>query len=138
VVLFLSALVVCAVGAVNAWPFSSWRLFSSLRTDRQSSWQAMAVDTSGRERDFPIAAMPHGYRGFRPIMNGFASRSSGSRNAVCGIWLRGATRRFGPSTEQLRIYHLHWLLSDRHGGRAGPPKRTLAWTCGPKGADVAT
>ena len=134
VVGFLATLVICAVAAVNAWPFSSWRLFSSLRTDRQTSWQAVAVDAGGRERDYPIAAMPHGYQGFRPMMNGFATRSSGGRNAVCDAWLRGATRRFGPSIALLRIYHLQWLLSDRRGGRAGPPQRTLTWICDPNGA----
>src|SRR5436309_11767923 len=110
VALFLGALIVCAVASVNAWPFSSWRLFSSLRTDRQISWQAIAVDGSGVERAYPIGAMSHGYGGFRPAMKTFARRSGSDRDALCAAWLRGATQRYGPTTALLRIYRLSWIL----------------------------
>lgn len=134
VALFLGAIVVCAVASLNAWPFSSWRLFSSLRTDRQLTWQAMAVDASGTERAYPVGLMAHGYRGFRPEMVGFARRSASGRDAICGAWLRGATKRFGPTTTTVRIYRLSWMASHRHGRRPAPPVRTMAWTCSPGGA----
>jgi hypothetical protein len=134
VALFLVAVVVFPLAAVNAWPFSSWRLFSSLRADRQTSWQALAVDSAGHERDYPVASVPHGYRGFGRIMSGFSKRSAGERNAICGVWLQGATKRFGPSVDLLRIYTLNWLVSDRHGHRAASPRRTLAWICSSQGA----
>lgn len=129
VALFLAALVVCAVASVNAWPFSSWRLFSRLRSDRQTSWQATAVDASGREQDFPIASIDHGYRGFLRIMSGFANRSATKRDSICAAWLTGATQQFGPGTESVRIYHLVWLVSRRQGDRAAAPNRTLVWIC---------
>jgi hypothetical protein len=137
VALFLTALVVCPLAAVNGWPMSSWRLFSALRSDRQTSWQAVAVDSSGDEHDFPVASMPRGYLGFRRIMAGFSRRPAGGRDAICGVWLQGATQRFGETTTLLRIYHLSWLVSDREGDRAAPPQRALAWTCSSKGARVA-
>lgn len=136
VAVFLGTVVVCAVASVNAWPFSSWRLFSSLRTDRQLSWQAVAVDARGAERAYAIGATTRGYRGFRPVMVGFARRSASGRDAICRAWLRGATKRFGPGTAAVRIYRLSWMVSHRHGERAGPPLRTLAWTCTTEGADV--
>lgn len=129
VALFLTALVACAVASVNAWPFSTWRLFSRLRTDRQTSWQATAVDTSGRERDYPIASLNHGYRGFGRIVNGFAKRSAVRRDSICATWLTKATKRFGRSTQFVRLYHLDWLVSRRQGDRAAPPRRTLVWIC---------
>jgi hypothetical protein len=137
VALFLVALIFFPLAAVNAWPFSSWRLFSSLRTDRQTSWQALAVDSAGHERDYPIASVPHGYRGFGRIMTGFSKRPAAGRDAICGVWLQGATKRFGPSVDLLRIYSLNWLVSDRHGHRAAAPRRTLAWICSPEGARAA-
>lgn len=137
VALFLSALVFCAVASVNAWPFSNWRLFSSLRTDRQSSWQAVAVDSTGPEQDYPIASIAHGYRGFGRIMNGFANRPAARRDAICAAWLSGATKRLGPGITSLRLYHLDWLVSRRGGDRAVPPRRTLAWICDRQGVRAA-
>jgi hypothetical protein len=136
VTLFLAALVFCAVGAVNAWPFSDWDLFSRLRTDRETGWKAVAVDSAGRQHDDPLAALPQGYRGFGSVMADFSGRSSSERNAICAAWLRGATEQFGPSIRVLRIYHLEWLLSDRRGSRAAPNPagRTLTWICTARGA----
>ncbi|MDQ6725869.1 MAG: hypothetical protein M3066_06865 [Actinomycetota bacterium] len=138
VALFLAALVVCAVAPVNAWPFSSWKLFSSLRTDKQTSWQAVAVDATGREQDYPIASIAHGYRGFARIVSGFPKRSAAGRDAVCAAWLTGATKRIGPGTDLLRIYRLDWLVSRRQGDRAAAPRRTLDWICDQQGLRAAS
>lgn len=137
VALFLATLVVCALAAVNLWPFSNWELFSRLRTNQQTGWKAVAVDRAGRERDYPIAARPNGYRGFRFIIANFSERSATERDAICATWLRGATDQFGPATRLVRIYHVEWLLSDRRDNRAAPPHRTLAWICSAKGAREA-
>jgi hypothetical protein len=127
VALFLTALVVCAVASVNAWPFSSWRLFSTLRSDRQTSWQAAAVDARGFEQNYPIASIGR-------IMNGFGKRSAPRRDAICTGWLARATKRFGPTTAVLRLYRLDWLVSRRQGDRAAAPQRTLDWICDRQGA----
>jgi hypothetical protein len=135
--LFLAMLFVCALAAVDLWPFAPWELFSHLRTDRQTGWEAVVVASTGRARDFPIASLSHGYRGFGFIMPGFSNRSEADRDAICAAWLRSATARFAPNTRALRIYRLTWLLSDRSGNRAAPPHRRVAWTCTPKGAREA-
>jgi hypothetical protein len=137
VVLFLATLVVCALAPFNLWPFSNWELFSRLRTDRQTGWQAVAVEQSDQVRDDPIASTPGGYRGFSFILAGFPTRSAASRNAICETWLHSATTRFGPETRVVRIYRTEWLLSDRHGSRAAAPHRRLAWTCTTRGAREA-
>ena len=137
VAVFLTALVVCAVAAVNLWPFSNWELFSQLRTDRQTGWGAVAIDRSGRARNYSIAALAHGYRGFGSIVEHFAERPAEQRDAICAVWLGGATAQFGSSTRQVRIDHLSWLLSDRRGKRAAPPHRTPVWTCSAGGAREA-
>ncbi len=134
VALFLATLVVCALVPLNAWPFSSWELFSRLRSDRQTGWEEVAVNVRGRERADPIAPRPPLYRSFASLIVGFPERSSAERNALCGLWLRGASQRFGPGTRLVLIYRLEWRLSDRRGGRAAPPNRTLVWTCSAKGA----
>jgi hypothetical protein len=49
---------------VEAWPLTSWRLFSHLRHDEQSSWQAFAVDGRGREVRYLVAGLGSGFHGF--------------------------------------------------------------------------
>jgi hypothetical protein len=137
VALFLATLVVCPLAFLNPWPFSKWELFSRLRTDQQTGWRAVAVDSAGREHGYPIARLPQGYRGVGPVMADFSERSAAERDAICAAWLRGATAQFGSGARLLRIYHLDWLLSDRQGRRAAPPHRTLAWICSTKGAREA-
>ena len=134
---FLLVLVLCGSAAWNLWPFSSWELFSRLRTDRQSGWEAFAVDESGRARGYPTTMLPHGTRGFASFMNGFPGEPAAERNATCTAWLHDATEHTAKDTRRLRIYRLQWVLSDRRGDRAAPPHRTLAWTCSAKGARAA-
>jgi hypothetical protein len=137
VTVFFATLVVCALAAWNFWPFSNWELFSRLRTDRQTVWEAVTVDTSGHERDYPIASIHRGFRGFAFIAARFSQRSPAERDVICITWLRGATANYGPTTRLLRIYELERRLSDRQGKRAAPQHRTLAWTCSTKGAHAA-
>jgi len=133
VAVLLTMLVVCAAVPVNLWPFSNWELFSRLRGDRQTSWQALAVDAAGHVRSFPIDRLPHGYRGFEFEMRSFAAKPAAARNSICAAWLAGAERRLGPSTQVVRIYRDEWRLSQPHV----PPRSTLAWVCGPGGARAA-
>jgi hypothetical protein len=138
VVLFVGALVICALATVNAWPFPAWELFSHLRTDRQTGWEALAIGRSDHERLAHISSLPDGFRGFAFIMAGFSTRSAADRDAICAVWLRGAAGQSGSTTRLLRIYRLQWLLSERRGERPAPPRRTLAWICTAKGARAAS
>jgi hypothetical protein len=125
VLLFLATLVVCAAAGLNLWPFSSWELFSRLRTDQAAGWDALAVDSAGRTRDDPIPSLPYGHRGFGATMAMFHGDSPSARDAICDTWLNEATRRLGSSTRELKIYRLHWLVSER----GGPRRRKLVVIC---------
>jgi hypothetical protein len=131
---FLATLVVCALGPFNLWPFSNWQLFSHLRTDQQTGWDAVAIDSAGHARDDPIASLPSGQRGFASTMAAFAHRSPSARDAICDAWLIAATEKFGPGTRLLRIYRLQWLLSARHGDRPPLRQRTLVLSCSERSA----
>jgi hypothetical protein len=113
VAIFLAALFVCALAAVNAWPFSNWELFSRLRSDRETRWIAVAVDSAGRDRAYSITAVP---------------RSSAPRDALCDRWLHIA------GVPSLEVYRLSWLLSGRHGDSPAPRHRTLVWVCSERAA----
>jgi hypothetical protein len=135
--LLLATLVVCALVPLNLWPFSNWELFSRLRMDRQTGWALVAVDSTGRVRAYPVASLPHGYRGLASVMAGFPKDSVTERDAACAAWLHNARDGFGSNTQLVRIYRLEWLLSDRQGNRAAPPHSALAWICTEKGAREA-
>jgi hypothetical protein len=109
VALFVTAMAVCAFAPLNLWPFSTWELFSRLRSARETSWEAVAVGRSGQKHDYAMAAVP-----------------GPDRERLCAEWLRSGTR-------VVRIYHLERLLSDRDGNRAAPPRETLVWMCTTKG-----
>ena len=85
VALFLATLAVCALATVNAWPFSSWELFSQLRTDQQTGWAAASIDPAGRERTIRVASLPLA-TGVRSATPGFR-RSAAERDAICAAWL---------------------------------------------------
>ena len=137
VALFLSLLIVSAVGSLNLWPFSSWDLFSGLRTDRQTGWGAVAVDSAGVDRDYPISSLRRGTEGFGPLMTSFGRRSEADRTALCATWLNGADKLFGPGVQAVHIDRLTRFLSDRSGPRPATPQRMPAWTCTAGGARAA-
>lgn len=138
VALFVTAVVLCPLFGANAWPFSSWRLFSALRTANATSWQAVTVDAAGDERDFPLASVSHGYRGFGLVMGEFSKRTPAARDGICRAWVHAATKGLGPGNAEVRIYQVHWLLSERRGRRSVPAQRVLAWVCDPEGARAAS
>jgi hypothetical protein len=111
VALFLATLVVCALVPLNLWPFSNWELFSRLRTDEQTGWEAVTVDGAGRKHDYALA-----------------------RDVSCAAWLHDSTVRYGSGTRVVRVYRVEWELSDRHGNRKAPRERTLAGVCAAKDA----
>jgi hypothetical protein len=127
---FLTALLVCGVVGIEAWPLTGFRLFSHLRQSSQTEWQAFAVRTDGSEVRLRLARFPGGYNGFPLVMKTFASRSPGEREAMCTAWMAAASSLRGPTAE-IRIYIVDRRLEPREGHRAATaPGRSLAYTCG--------
>lgn len=131
---FLLAIVVCALVPFNPWPFSDWELFSRLRSDRQTAWAAVAVESSGRTVAYPVGSLPRGYRGFASTMARFSARSASARDAACETWVRAASAELGTAASRFLIYEVSWLLSGKQGHRRAPRHRALEWTCSAKGA----
>jgi hypothetical protein len=136
IALFLCALAACMLASVEAWPFTAWRLFSTLRTDEQHGWAATIVPRRGVEHDFAIGDLGNGTRGFTLLMNGFADRSPAQQDAICRTWYADGKGSLWHPPVAVRIYSLTWRLSERRGDTTRPPQRTLAWTCTQRGADA--
>ena len=127
--LFLGAFVVCALAGIEAWPLTGWRLFSHLRHEHRTTWQAFAVDASGGETRVSFARLPAAYHGFTLIVSQFGSLPPGRRTENCRTWA-AAVRTSGEDVATLRIYRLDWNLVPRKDGRpAVPPTRTLELEC---------
>jgi hypothetical protein len=128
---FLAALLVCGVIGIEAWPLTGFRLFSHLRYEHQTEWQAFAVRSDGTELRLRLARFPGGYNGFPLVMKTFASRSLGEREAMCRAWMIAASGPQGPAAATIRIYVVDRRLEPRLGRRAAiAPRRSLAYTCG--------
>ena len=136
VAIFLAAFVICAVATIDAWPLTAWRLFSHLRTDQQAAWSATAVDSEGREHEYPLGRSGMGYRGFIFLMGEFEERSPADRLELCDTWREGTEELLGFEATEVRIYLSEWRLSERQGDRAPRGEPSLRYTCRPGGVDA--
>jgi len=127
---FLIVFVVCGLVGIEAWPFTGFRLFSHLRTQHRTTWQAFSLDAEGRENVLSFAQLPSGYRGFVLIMQRYPDISPTDRDGMCRAWAEAA------GTSQVRVYRLDEDVLPRAGSRpASPTSRTLLFTCGEVGND---
>jgi hypothetical protein len=132
---YLAIFVACGVFGLEAWPLTGWRLFADARQARQPGFQAVTVDSAGRETPVPFADLPAGYQGNVQVLKGFAGLPAGRQAAVCQAWAEAVRARGGEAAE-VRIYQTLTDVSDRVGDRGAPPQRTLRFTCRPGSPDA--
>jgi hypothetical protein len=131
---YLAVFVACGVAGLEAWPLTGWRLFADARQARQPGFQAVTVDSEGRETPIPFSRLPAGYRGDVQVLKGFAGLPSERQAAVCQAWAE-AVRGRGGEVAEVRIYQTLTDVSQRAGDRGAPPARTLRFTCRPRSVD---
>jgi len=125
---FLAAFVIAGVFGFEAWPLTGWRLFADARTAGQVSWEAVTVDSAGRERPIPWNDLPVRFRGNVQVLKGFENLRPGKQVAVCAAWAEGVRAR-GGDVRAVRIYRVETDVSRRAGDRAAPGTRSLRFTC---------
>lgn len=124
-------MVASALFVWEPWPFTSFRLFSHVRTDQQARWEAEAVGADGRAQAYPLGALPKGVRGFAFTMSEFNAATDARRLEICNAWIQAAPELIGVDAVEVRLYLHEWLLSERSNDRAQPGTRTLEYTCTP-------
>ena len=135
--LFVTLLVVAlcgsAVFAWEPWPLSGFRLFSTVRTEQQTSWLATIVDEDGEEVPYPLGSSALGYRGFAFTMNEFAGTEKARRDELCRTWVAAAPALAGREAAEVRIYLRTRALSERVGQSSAPATDELRYVCAAEG-----
>jgi hypothetical protein len=127
VALLIAAMVASAVFVWEPWPLTSFRLFSHLRVDEQTAWEATVVEPNGEELGYPL--------GF--AIRDFVDADEEQRDELCRTWVAAAPELVARHAVEVRLYQRRWLLSERSGERALPGRREHAFTCTSEGSEVA-
>ena len=127
VALLIAAMVASAVFVWEPWPLTSFRLFSHLRVDEQTAWEATVVERNGTELGYPL--------GF--AIREFTGANEERRDELCRTWVAAAPEIVAREAVQVRLYQRRWRLSERSGDRALPGSREHAFTCTNRGSEVA-
>ena len=106
---FLTVFALCGLAGIEAWPFSGFRLFSNLRTDRIAGWEVTVADHGDADEH----DVSFGERSWVHVAAGMAQLPDEQRMAVCRAWVheRGVDVRIyrtwtpiggGPVSRELR------------------------------------
>lgn len=99
-------LLIAGLGDVEAWPLTSWRLFSLSRDETQTMWVLAAVDEEGRSRPVSLEELPLRYRHAAWPMADLPGAPAGEREDLCQALLEPATDVV-PELAEL------WIVRDR-------------------------
>src|ERR671933_442030 len=80
---FLAVFTACGLFGVEAWPLPGFHLFSHLRHDRISGWDAVWVEPGVGERRIDFTSLGPAYRGGIAVLRGFPALSAERRMAAC-------------------------------------------------------
>ena len=127
---FVGAIAVCGALSIEAWPFTSWRLFSRERREIATGWVATSVGARGRETRIPFGRFAKPDRYFVSVMSSYGRLTPREREATCRAWARLVRRHGGSTAGGLRLYATTRDMR-RHIGRRAPvaPVARLRWTC---------
>jgi hypothetical protein len=135
---FVGAIAVCGAVSIEAWPFTSWRLFSRERRPIATSWMATSVDARGRETRIRFSRFSTPDRYFVSVMSSYGRLAPRQQEATCRAWARLVRLHGGSAARGLRLYattrdmrlhvgrrervaptaRLRWTCADGHGARA--------------------
>lgn len=103
VVLVLLALPIVFSVGIRSWPFTSWELFSGVRSETGSTWRVFAVDADGEEAPIDLASAGDGMNGWFQLAKQFDHMPADEQAAVCTAWLKAAQEIREP-VQSLNLY----------------------------------
>ncbi|CAA9222776.1 MAG: hypothetical protein AVDCRST_MAG50-677 [uncultured Acidimicrobiales bacterium] len=123
VYIFLAAILACGVLQIEVWPFSAFRLFSTVRTGTAVRWDLVAVDDRGVETPADLAAMGRGYRQSGHLLPDVVEASADEQDSACRAWLDGDR-----DVRLLRVYRSVYVAV-APGAESTLRSRTLHLSC---------
>lgn len=131
VLTFLAVFAICGTFALEAWPFTAWRLFSGVRPAISRSWLVTTLTDRGRE-------IPIGTAGFVQQLMIVFRHDPSQQVRICKGWVNLARSR-GDTVTGVRIYHTLTDLRKHQGRRKPVPSdHYLSFTCSADGTKVTT
>lgn len=83
-------IVICCLLGLEWWPLSGLRLFSSIRTESQISWEMTTVNRSGAEEPVNLADLPVSHWGAHHVIPELPTMSMQAQQTAVLAWLDGA------------------------------------------------
>lgn len=107
VLTFLAIFLLAGFLSVDAWPFTSWHLFSQVRGSIREGWVLNTVDREGAETPLSLGDLPVAYRNTYHLIADFDEITAAERDAVCRAWAGGA-ERLGREVVEVRVYRARY------------------------------
>jgi len=124
---FIGLLAVFGFGQLEAWPFTSWYMFSHVEPSVARVASVVAVSPDGTQRPLGAETLPLGLLGHRLIQRLHAATPA-ERNTVCEALLAAARSRDPASA--VRVEERTWHVLDRSGRTPANVRTTVVTTCG--------
>jgi hypothetical protein len=121
---FIGAVALFGFGQLEAWPFTSWYMFSHVEPRVERIASVVAVSPDGTERTLGADTLPLGLLSHR-LLQRLEGQSIEKRAAVCGAVLTAARSR--APVDRVTVVERSWHVLDRDGDRpANVTTRVLA------------
>ena len=116
---FTLALAVFGFGQLQAWPFTSWYMFSHVEPSTISIARAVAVYPNGRQRILDDADLPYGLLSHRLLQNVEANRAR-----VCASLMKAA-----PGASSVTVERVSWHPLARKGDQPADATAQVITSC---------
>jgi hypothetical protein len=101
-------------GQLEAWPLTSWYMFSHVEPSVDRIASVIAVSPNGAERRLGLETLPLGLLA-HPLMQRLERAGPEERTAVCGAVLVAA--RSHGAVREVRVVERSWRVLERAGDR---------------------
>ena len=100
---FLAVLLVAAIGSLEYWPITGWRLYIEPRKSTHPSWELAAVDGADDEHPVSLYDLPIAYRNTDRQLGPSSDVEPEVADRLCRVWA-AAFRERDTTVTSLRVY----------------------------------
>ena len=115
--------------AIEKWPFTGWRLYSTMKGNTAGSFFAYRLAPDGSVHEIDYGQLPDAYSRAPYLLEKFEGRTQAEREVVCDALAEGE-RNEGREVDAIQIYweryRVRLIDHERVKDRI---ERDLRWTC---------